>query len=341
MPVSGLEIPFEVRMAPFVEQARYHGIRWARRMGMVKSDEAADYWHAAMMPELACLHWAQANQRSVELAVDLMTFYFFLDDQFDVALGWDPQAVLRVVEPLNRITFTGGVTDRTEPIYVAFADIWSRVVQGMSAGWCQRMAAHWRDFFNGQFFEAAHRKLGTTYDLTEYKQCRHFNVGVQSTLDLTERIGEYEVPEEIKFHPHLWLMRKNIARTTSMSNDLQSYEKEAGADNRTDNIVFVVSRTLGIPVAEAAERVRADAHDQLRDFLRLESELPQVVDALGRDTYGEVVELYVEGLKATMVGYDTWGNMSYRYQRDDFTPAAVLAHLEDLTGVTNPLSERR
>ncbi len=336
MPVSGLEIPFEARLSPFLDRAHDHGLRWARETGMVKSDKAVAYWTAIQMDGFACRYWPQAPEQNIDLAVDVMTFYFFFDDQFDGELGYNPDKALDVLGHLAEITLTDGRTDQRNPLFVAFADIWSRAIQNMSPTWRYRAAHHWRDYFYGHFFEAVGRKGNLVHDLASYKQGRLSSAGPKTSIDLIERIGGYEVPEHVLLYPQLWLMREIIAETTWMSNDLQSYEKELNAKNDSDNLVFVVSRTSGIPIPEAADRVRAEAHRRLQEFARLEDELPRIIQALGAETYGKVIELYVEGLKLSLAGQDAWGNTTFRYQRDDLRPTAVLGYLEDLTGATNP-----
>lgn len=327
---SRLNIPFPHRVSPDVERARQHGPAWARATGMVTGATAAAYWDMLLLPEQAGSYWPYAVGEDIELAVDFMTFYYFFDDQFDAELGHSVAEVRRVTGELVEVTRGVGRRRPHVPLVTAFSDLWRRATDGMSPSWCERFGRDWRDYFFGHVSEAVDRHLGIAHEWDTYLAGRRYSVGAQTSTDLCERLGHFEVPEEALAHPHLQVMRQIICDVLAISNDLHSFEKES-ALGETNNFISTVGRTLRLPPAAAVEHVRTEGQRLVARFTELEREIPRVVDALGRAEYHGTVTAYVDALKASLRGYDSWGNLSPRYREQYTRPGSALAYLEDLT----------
>ncbi|WP_128375106.1 terpene synthase family protein [Streptomyces cavernae] len=327
---SRLNIPFPHRVSPDLERARQHGPVWARETGMVTGDAAAAYWEALLLPEQAGFYWPYAAGEDIELAVDFMTFYYFFDDQFDAELGRSVAEVRRVIGDLVEVT--RGIAHRRlhVPIVTAFSDLWRRATEGMSPLWRERFGRNWRDYFYGYVSEAVDRHLGTAHQWDTYLAGRRYSVGAQTSTDLCERFGHFEVPEEALAHPHLQVMRQIICDVLAMSNDLHSFEKES-ALGETNNFIQAAGRTRRLPTDAAVAHVRAEGERLLARFAELEREIPRIVDALGPAEHRRSVTAYVDALKASLRGYDAWGNVTPRYRAEYSRPGSALAHVEDLT----------
>ncbi|MFI9029962.1 hypothetical protein [Streptomyces sp. NPDC053560] len=328
MVTSGLHMPFPHRISPDLSRARRHGLEWAVRTGMIASNEAATYWSACRFPELACLYWPYATGEDVDLAVDTMTFYFFFDDQFDTDLGHRVENVISVLEQLVDIT-RGTATALRVPVAVAYADIWRRCIQGMGQGWRDRAAGNWRTYFLGHVGEATDRVRGVVHRMDTYLAVRRCTVGAETSTDLCERLGQFEVPEEILAIPQLRVMRQLSCDILAHSNDLHSFYKERN-HGEVNNLIRVTAREHGSTDEEAVTVVREAGGRMMGRFLELDREIPEVIQAVG-EAYGDCITRYVDALKAAMRGYDEWGNMTARY-RPDITGSTGLSYLEDLTG---------
>jgi len=327
---SRLCIPFPQRTSPDLERARQHGPAWARATGMVTGAPAAAYWDTLLLPEQAGSYWPYAVGEDIELAVDFMTFYYFFDDQFDTELGRSVTEVRRVIAHLVEVT--RGIAHRRlhVPLITAFSDLWRRATDGMSPSWCERFGRDWRDYFYGYVSEAVDRQLGIAHAWDTYLVGRRHSVGAQTSTDLCERLGRFEVPEEALAHPHLQVMRQIICDVLAMSNDLQSFAKES-ALGETNNFIPAAARTLQLPMPAAADHVREEARRLLARFTELEHEIPDVLDALGITGAHGSVTAYLDALKSSVSGYDSWGNLTPRYRDQSGSPGSSLAYPEDLT----------
>ncbi|MGK5732910.1 terpene synthase family protein [Streptomyces sp. URMC 124] len=329
MTASGLVMPFPHRISADLERARAHGLAWARRTGLVNGPKAIAYWKACAWPEQACLYWPYARGEAADLATDTITFYFFFDDQFDAELGRHPGEVLRIQKELAAITRTDGVTDSSAPVMVAFADIWRRLVRGMSPIWRERAGRHWRQYFHGQIGEAVERERGTLHTMETYLAVRRYTVGAETSTDSIERFGGFEVPEEVSGCPQLRVLRQLSSDILMHSNDLHSFHKET-AHGEVNNLICITAREEGLETEEAIERVRRNGNAMIERFCTMEErDVPQILAVLGPE-YHETVPAWIDALKAGMYGYDTWGNTTSRYL-GDLRPERALGHLEDLT----------
>lgn len=326
---SQLKIPFAYRISPDVERARRHGLDWAQKTRMVTSERAVVYWESLLLPEHAGLYWPYAIGRDIDLAVDCMTFYFFFDDQFDAELGESVPAVIRVIRDLSEITLNDTHSPSCVPAAVAFADLWHRIVEGMSPEWVQRAGRHWREYLFGYVSEAVDRQCGTAHQIDTYLAGRRYSVGAQTSTDLCERFGHFEVPEEALAHPNLQLMRQITCDLLVISNDLQSFDKETER-GEINNFVAVTCRMRDLPPHAAIQQVRAESERMLERFIELEQAMPRIIDAFGSPVYSDTIATYIDALKASIRGYDAWGNMTPRYDIDR-TPGSALAYMEDLT----------
>ncbi|MFC4562944.1 hypothetical protein ACFO4E_13860 [Nocardiopsis mangrovi] len=326
---SELSTPFPPRVSPDVERARTHGLAWARRTGLVSSRRSADYWEAAAFHEHAALYWPYAVGEDADLATDLMTFYFYIDDQFDTALGRSAGDAAGVIDPLCAITFTEGTTDSTAPLAVAFADLWRRIIPPMSTAWRQRAGRNWRDYLTGYVTESATRSHRFAFDDADlYLAHRRLALGAETSTDLIERFGNCEVPLPLFNCPHLLAMRRLSCDWLLYANDLHSADKEA-AHGEVNNMIAVTRRREDCSLPEATALVRQRADRMMDRFRELEQQIPAVVGAFPDPGYPRIAEHYIAGLKAGMAGYNAWGDTTARY--DLVGTDVALAHLEDLT----------
>ena len=96
------------------------------------------------------------------MLTDMMLFFFLFDDQFDGPIGMSPIRVKEIAD--SAIAAVHGPQDMSRlgisPIIQAYADLWKRSREGMSAMWRGRAARNWKYYFAAHVGEAIDRCSG-------------------------------------------------------------------------------------------------------------------------------------------------------------------------------------
>lgn len=207
-----LHIPFPSRISPDVEVVRPGQLSWPRSFDLLATPDEEAHHLRGGYAELAARFHPTAIGADLTLAVDQLTWYFLFDDSFDGPLGEVPEDVRRRTDEVSSVLDApSGRRTRTEPIVIAFADLWARSSDGMSASWCARAARNWRSYLCGYVAEAVNRAQRAAPSFTDLLALRSETIGVQGVLDLAERVGHFELPEPVYHSSLLTSMRRITA----------------------------------------------------------------------------------------------------------------------------------
>lgn len=328
-----LHYPFPSRISPDYERACSAHLTWPRRFGMLATVGEAERHARADYAGLAACFYPTAVGAELDLGVDLMSWYFLFDDPFDGPLGRDLHMVRYLTGQLVGILeHRPGAS--LEPVVRAFADVWERSCDGMSATWRVRAAQNWRAYFSGYVAEALNRTNNVLLSSNEHLRLRRDTIGVQPTVDLAERLGRYEVPAHAYFDPHLTAMRQIAAEVDTLHNDICSVEKEEAIGD-LNNMVLIVEREQHCERAKAVTIVSQMLRDRTNRFVSMEAEIP---DLCARQQLSPIqrhaVARYVsDALRTVMRGDYDWAECSGRYD------AELLAMRPDCP-VTNAPAEQ-
>ncbi|MFG1950793.1 pentalenene synthase [Micromonospora sp. NPDC048830] len=319
-------IPFATRISPWVGPAATRHLAWPRSYGLLP-DEAAELRHLqGRYPELAGRFHPAATGADLDLAVDQMSWFFLFDDQFDGTWGRNPQRAAQLIDAV-----LGELRDPREPGAVhpmplvrAFADLWKRSREGMSAAWCARAAANWRAYLSGHATEAEHRARASGPTRAEHLTVRSHTAGVQPILDLAERIGHYEVPTRVYDSDAMAAMRLIAAEVVVLDNEIVSVEKEEAVG---DHNLVLLEQQDGRTRGEAIDTVCAMIRTRIERFLRLEAALPELAEhlALGPVERHAVDRFRTDALHTVMRGAHDWQQHSLRYAVEPADPARDVA----------------
>ncbi|MEY9874010.1 hypothetical protein ABH931_003504 [Streptacidiphilus sp. MAP12-33] len=325
-----IRIPGPVRSNPLLDTAARHNLQWLRAHGMLREERARHLYDRWSIPTLAATSFPDADLADLCLAVDQCAFYFLFDDQFDGARGVRPAEVTRICEPLLTTLHTGRAPEDPSPVESAFADLWRRGSQGMSARWRARAAHHWEGYFMAHPSEALGRAGGgTSPDRSAYLVLRRGASGVDTVLDLAERILG-EVPAAAFHNPQLTLMRSLAGDAPAVNNDVYSYAKEAPRGD-VYNLAVIAQREQGLSREAAFAQVRGEAQAMVDEFFRLAGLIPGICVSLGlgRDE-GAAVLRYVDGMGDWMRGYFSWEASTLRYRPEGALPVDQPNYVEEL-----------
>lgn len=325
-----IRIPGPVRHNPLQETAARHNLQWLRAHGMLREERAQRLYDRWDIPELASASFPDANLADLCLAVDQCAFYFLFDDQFDGERGARPAEVARLCAPLITTLHTGRAPENPSPVESAFADLWRRGTQGMSARWRARAAFHWEGYFMAHPSEALGRALPDARPSRDaYLVLRRGASGVDTVLDLVERIiGEVSATA---FHnPQLTLMRQLAGDAPAINNDVYSYAKEAPRGD-VYNLAVITQRERGLSREQAFDLVKAEAQQMADEFFVLAEQIPGIARALGipEDECAALLR-YVDGMGDWMRGYFSWEAGTIRYRPEGALPIDQPNYLEEL-----------
>ncbi|WP_431983281.1 terpene synthase family protein [Streptomyces qinglanensis] len=306
-------IPFPPRYNPHYSHAQRKNLDWLRRHGMVSGQQAVDLYLSWDLADLAARCWPEADAADLSLTVDLKSFYFLFDDQFDGPQGSDPPAVAEVCHELIGIAHQDADTTPRSAAARAFADLWARCRSGMSSAWIARAACDWERYFASYPYESWHRSTRQVPAMDDCLEIRRGSAATESVVGMVERLNRIEVPRTAFHSPQLRLMRRTAVDVPFIANDVYSYEKETARGDVYD-ILVSLQDAHACTLDEAVRRARAMVDRSVDRFLRVRSELPRLCGALGLDdAERDAVLRYAKGLEDWLRGHNDWMMRTARY----------------------------
>ncbi|MBB4922048.1 terpene synthase family protein [Kitasatospora kifunensis] len=303
---------------------------WVRAHGLVDERSLARY-NSVNLLHLAAYGYPYARGADLVLGADLMAVWFIVDDQFDGPISKSPGRAARVCEEIISVFHQPAAASDASPIATAFADVWCRISEGMSPGWLARAAHDWELYFSAAPYEAATNLSGIVPDRGRYHQIRRLSDGMDSVMDMCERLGGFEVPSVAFQSPQLREMRRIVRRVPTYCNDLYSLAKEE-PQGQIINIVLVIEKEQRCTRQDAVQEVCGLINEQLDRFGVLQAEIPQLCDLLELSAaQRDAVHRYVEALALFMSGHHEWELATSRYSGRD------LAWEDHLPGHTRNL----
>ncbi|MER7701544.1 pentalenene synthase [Kitasatospora sp. NPDC097605] len=310
-------LPWPLRSSPHLPRARAHSLAWLGEYGLLdgRTFTAAEFddWKLA---ELAAFFFPDATGEGLELAGDLMGWYFApFDDRFDGPLGRLPRQAAAVCEELAAVLVVNADADAgAAPVAVrGLADIWRRSCRGMSEAWRVRAAHDWRAYLAAHLAETVDRHHGRVMGAEECVRRRALSTSSFVVIDMIERVGGFEVPALVWHTPVLAELRGLTAEVIGLSNDLCSAEKEEAAGDVRNNVVLVLQRERGCGRAEAVEEVVGAITERVARFVAVEERMADLDCVLTEGGAADVRRL-VTGLHGLIRGDYAWERMSGRYR---------------------------
>ncbi|MGA4844255.1 terpene synthase family protein [Streptomyces sp. G45] len=320
-------LPWPLRSNPRVPRARERSLLWLEEYGLLDArgftaDEFTD-WRLA---ELAGFFFPEADEEGLQLASDLMGWYFApFDDQFDGPLGHDPRRAATICDGLLAALARPAPARPASwsPGARALADLWRRSRLGTSPAWQARALLSWKGYLAAQVAESVDRHHGRTPDARDCLRRRQAT-SAHVVIDLIERTGGFEVPDLAWHHPVLTELRQLTSELIGLTNDLCSLEKEEACGDRANNVVLVLEDERSLSRAEAIAEVTRLAQRRVTRFLDVQdraADLHCVLSPSGRTA----VERFLRGLQTLVRGDSEWERSSGRYAPHHVAAAAQRA----------------
>ncbi|GAA3750819.1 terpene synthase family protein [Streptomyces tremellae] len=306
-------------------------LAWLRGHGMLRSPAAVKRYQSWQLGGLAARCWPSVELTDLILALDLKSFYFLFDDQFDRPEITDAGSRIHsVCDALCAIAHNPTKARADTPLTSAFADLWQRARQGMSPAWRLRTAHHWERYFCAQAYEALTHDAHPQPTLDSYYAVRGGTAATESVLDMIERLVHTEVISLLWHSPQLRLMRETAAQVPFLANDVYSYPKEA-ARGDAYNLVAVLHRTTGLSLSDAIKEVEALIRESVRRFFRLSGELSELCSQMAlSQAQSDVVLRYAQALADWLCGHNDWMTTTARYAPSAARPSTEPGYEDDL-----------
>ncbi|EPH45164.1 7-epi-alpha-eudesmol synthase [Streptomyces aurantiacus] len=334
------DIPFSTPVSEHLDYARDRHLRWVREMELVRSQAGFDEYLTWDLPQAAIRTYPYASADDMVVLMNWFSLAFLFDDQFDMA---QPGRADRIADVARELAVTplrpvGSAPRVVCPITRAWAQVWEQLSDGMSLAWRTRFAASWGRFLVAHSEEIDLAADGVTLGIAEYTAFRRRTVGIHHSIDAGERSRRFEVPAQAQAHPVMIRLRDAAADTIGFMNDIHSFEREA---RRGDghNLIAVLRRTHDCGWEDAVTEAIHRTEERLRDYLRLESQVPQMCDQLRLSDDERVrVGMGVEAVQHWINGNYEWALTTGRYAAVKNTPASAAekqghGSLDDLLGV--------
>src|SRR5688500_10531233 len=97
-------VPFLFQVHPDQDAARARNLEWARSQGAVRGGEAAERCLSSKVTDLAAYLYPDVGKEELDLAYDLMGWFFLFDDQFTVPAGAHPAAAVAACQDMILMT---------------------------------------------------------------------------------------------------------------------------------------------------------------------------------------------------------------------------------------------
>lgn len=311
--------PFPAAINPHADAVQDHTTAWARRLGLVRDEQALTRFRAARFGRLAARAYPNAALPELEIVSDWNVWLFMLDDQCDEGgIGKTPGALARLFASLMAVLRTPPGAQPSSPLAAGLHDLWSRMAPRSTADWQARFIQDADDYFQACLWEATNRQDGRVPSVADYIAWRPLTGGLITDVDLIDLTEHIVLPAPVRQHTILRRMTEMANNVVCWSNDIISLEKERQRGD-VHNLVIAVRHEQDCGWQEAVDRVAALHDEQVRGFLALERLVPRwepEVDA--------GVRTYLGVLRSWMRGNLDWAYETGRYSQGEAVPADAL-----------------
>nr|GAT50561.1 predicted protein [Mycena chlorophos] len=246
---------------------------------------------------------------------DFMNYLFHLDNISDGMMTRDTEvlsdAVMNALEfPhfYRPTTFRGKEQPADELNAGKLArDFWGRAIETYGPGWQGRFKETFEMFFEAVNVQAKWRDDGIVPDLETYIAIRRDTSGCKPCWALVEYGLDIDLPDYVAEDPVIMALNESTNDLVTWSNDIFSYNVEQSRGD-THNMIVILMKYHGHTLQSAVDyvgelcRLTIDAFQENR--FKVPSWGPEVDD---------MVQRYIGGLEAWIVGSLHWSFMTERY----------------------------
>jgi len=297
--------PFPSQVSPWAEDAQAESLRWARSFGLCADEDGYRRLARARIAWLPARAFPMATRTGLQIAADWTTLFCLLDDLIE-AEGANmlslARLVSRVLEAFRLRSAAAG-----DALGQALAHLRQRMHEATGDAWVERFADILERLFSAFMWEGINRQNAIRPSVSAYLTMREITVGVLPQLALAELTDAIRLSPAVLSHATVRRMASMSCNVVGWMNDLFTFEREL-AEGEIHNLVIVLMDQQGLPVEEALSVVHRRCEDEVRAFIALEQQLPDV----GEESV--MLRRYVGIMRSWMRGHLDWAMETGRYK---------------------------
>ncbi len=294
-------IPGQTKIHPYFQLVQDNTISWAQRFDLTPQFKPVSWYVKARFGLQAAREYPHANLDYINLAGDLLTWLFTVDDTCDRASSDQPAAEMMKIqiEEFHSI-LKGEQSNSLGSLSVALENILTRFKEISSPFLYRQYCRHMTDYLKECTFEIQMQLEGYIPSIKKYFQERPFT-GFYIMFPLVAIFEGLDVPDEVYEHNTIRELELDLNLLGCLSNDLHSISRERKLDKTGFNLILIAQQELNLSLSQAVSYVVSEHANHLRKFEKNRDILPDWGSKINQQ-----VERYVEGLKTIVRGYDDW-----------------------------------
>ncbi|KAF7294122.1 Terpene cyclase [Mycena chlorophos] len=265
--------------------------------------------------ELTAHCYYTAPPERLRVISDFMNYLFHLDNISDGMMTRDTEvlsdAVMNALEfpQFYRPTTFRGKEQPAEELNAGklARDFWGRAISTHGPGWQGRFKETFEMFFEAVNVQAKWRDADIVPDLETYIAIRRDTSGCKPCWALIEYGLDIDLPDFVAEDPVIMSLNQSTNDLVTWSNDIFSYNVEQSRAD-THNMIVILMKYHGHTLQSAVDYVGELCRLTIDAFQRDRFEVP----SWGPEV-DEMVQRYIGGLEAWIVGSLHWSFMTERY----------------------------
>lgn len=310
--MTSVRLDFPHPVNPDPQTADAEKLAWGRRYGMDGDPTLWKRFLGADCSRIITYCYPEAHGADLELAVDMMSFFFLVDELFDGPLRTTHGEAAAFVHRLLAVLDPAAVPSPA-PAVAAFEEVWTKSLHGTSHQWQLRAAAHWTQYFWGNLTENVDRARTAPFSLESYLTARRDTIGYRPCQDMIERACGFEVPAQAWYQSSVRRFSDLANDLIVLCNDVISLPKELDR-GETVNSVLLLAEARGLTTSEALAEIDAAIRHRSDAFHETTAEVLRLGDVLGLAApERESLRRWVEGNHTWIGGQKDWHLEISRY----------------------------
>ena len=304
--VPVLASPFPNRVNPYAAGAQGQALRWARRLGLIRSAETGAL-AAQRFGRLAGRCHPGLTPGPLAEVCRWYLWFALVDDRYcdGTEDGVDGQGRLAArLAGLSQALSTGAAAEG-EALAVAAADLGRRTRARATHEQYRRLLLGFHATFFGLLWERAARRPAGATGLGEYLGMRPYTGALPAFVTLTEIFtGRPPAPEDVA-RPEVQALVARGGNLIMWQNDIRSYPWEASSGRPVLSLPTVLERNVGLPPPVAVAAAAGMWRDEVARYRQARADVLRLaVPALRR---------YADRLHDLVAGFLTWHYETARY----------------------------
>jgi 5-epi-alpha-selinene synthase len=297
--------PFPSQVSPWAGDAQAESLRWARRFELCADEDGYRRLARARIAWLTARAFPMATRTGLQIAADWTTLFCLLDDLIE-AKGANMLSLARLVSrALDAFQLGSAAAD--DAVGRALVHLRERMREAAGDAWVRRFSEILERLFSAFMWEGINRHNAIRPSVSAYLTMREITVGVLPQLALAELTDAIKLSPAVLSHPTVRRLSSMSCNVVGWMNDIFTFEREL-AEGEIHNLVIVLMDQQGLPIEEARRVVRRRCEDEVRAFISLEQQLPDV----GEES--AMLRRYVGIMRSWMRGHLDWALETGRYK---------------------------